>query len=310
MTARVSSFKNCFCCSVTQSCRTFCNPVDCSMPSFPVLYHLHEPAQIHVHWLMMPSNHLILCCPLLLLPSIFPSIRVFFSESVLPIVWPKYWSFSFSISPSNEYSGLISFKIDWFDLLAVQGTLKSLLQHNISKTLIFQCSAFFTVQLSHPYMATRKTIVLTRWTFISKVMSLLFNMLSSSVIVFLPRSKCLLVSWLQSPSSVILEPKKIKSVTISIVSPSVCHEVMGLDAMILVFWILSFKPAFSCSSFTLIKRFFSSSSLSAIRMVSSTYLRLLIFLPAILTPTCASSSLPFHMMYSAFKTVIVFNGSS
>ena len=163
----------------------------------------------------MPSNHLILCCPLLLLPSIFPSIRDFSNESALRIRWPKYWSFSFNISPSNEHTGLISFRMDWLDLLAVQGTLKSLLQHHSSKTSILWCSAFFIVQLSYPYMTTGKTIALTRWTFIDKVMSLLFNMLCRLVIAFLPRSKCLLISWLQSPSAVILEPKKIKSDTVS-----------------------------------------------------------------------------------------------
>ena len=162
---------------------------------------------------VMPSNHLILCRPLLLPPSIFPSIRVFSNESVLRIKWPNYWSFRFNIGPSNEYSGLISFGIDWWDLLAVQGTLKSLLQHHNSKASILRCSAFFTVQLSHPYMTTGKTIALTRWTFVGKVMSLLLNMLSSLVITFLPRSKHLLISWLQSPSAVILEPPKIKSVT-------------------------------------------------------------------------------------------------
>ena len=174
---------------------------------------------------VMPSNHLILCYPLLL-PSIFPSIRVFSNESVLHIKWPNYWSFSFSVSPSNEYSGLISFRIDWLDLLAVQGTLKSLRQHHSSKASILRCSAFFTVQLSHPYMTTGKTIALTRWTFVGKVMSLLFNMMSRSVIAFLPRSKRLLISWLHSPSAAILEPKKKKSVTVSIVSPSICHEVI------------------------------------------------------------------------------------
>ena len=163
---------------------------------------------------VMPSNHLILCRPLLLLPSIFPSIRVFSNESVLRIRWPKYWSFSFSISPSNEYSGLISFRIDWFDFLAVQGTLKSLLQHHSSKASILQCSAFFIVQLSHPYTTTGKTIALTRRTFAGKAMSLLFNMLSRLVIDFLPRSKCLLISWLQSPSAVMLEPPKINSVNV------------------------------------------------------------------------------------------------
>ena len=155
---------------------------------------------------MMPSNHLILCRPLLLLPSIFPSIRVFSNESALRIRWPNYWSFSFSISPSNEHPRLISFRMDWLDLLAVQGTLKSLLQHHRSKVAILLCSPFFIVQLLHPYMTTGKTIALTRWTFVGNVMSLLFNMLTRMVITFLPRSKCLLISWLQSPSAVILEP--------------------------------------------------------------------------------------------------------
>ena len=172
---------------------------------------------------VMPSNHLILCRPILLLPSIFPSIRVFSNESALCIRWPKDWSFSFSTSPSNEHPGLISFRMGWLDLLAVQGTLKSLLQHHSSKTSILHCSAFFTVQLSHLYITTGKTIALTRWTFVDKVMSLPFNMLSRLIITFLPRSKCLLISWLQSPSAVILEPRKIKSATISTVSPSICH---------------------------------------------------------------------------------------
>ena len=167
--------------------------------------------------LVMSSNHLILCSSFLLLPSIFPSIIGFSNESVLHIRWPKYLSSSFSISPSSEYSGLISFRMDWLDLLAVQGTLKSLLQNHSLKASILQCSAFFMVQLSHPYMTTGKTIALTRQTFVGKIMSLLFNMLSRLVIAFFPRSKCLLISWLQSPSAVILEPKKIKSVTISIV---------------------------------------------------------------------------------------------
>ena len=192
-----------------------------------------------------PSNHLILCHPLLLLPPIFPSLRVFSSEPALRIRWPKYWSFSFSISPSNNHTGLTSFRMDRMDLFAVQGTLKSLLQHHTSKASILQCSAFFIVQLSHPYTTTGKTIALTRWTFAGKVMSLLFNMLSRLVITFLPRSKCLLILWLQSPSAVILEPRKIKSATVSTVSPSISHEVMGPDAMILVFRMLSFKPTFS-----------------------------------------------------------------
>ena len=178
--------------------------------------------------LVMLSNHLILCCPLLLLSSIFSN------ELALCIRWPKYWSFSFNISPSNEYSGLISFRMDWLDLLAVQGTLKSLLQHHSSKASVLQCSAFFMVRLSHPFMKTGKTTALTRWTSVGKAMSLLFSMLSMLVIVFLPKSKCLLISWLQSPSAMILEPKKIKSVTVSTVSPSICHEVMGPDTMILV----------------------------------------------------------------------------
>ena len=173
---------------------------------------------------VMPSNHLILYHPLLLLPSIFPSIRVFSNESALRMAKrrPKLWSFS--INPSNEHSGLISCKIDWFDLLAVQGTLKSLLHHHSSKASILWHSAFFTVQLSHPYMTTGKTIALTRQTFVGKVMSLFFNMLSSFFIAFLPRSKCLLISWLQSPSSVILEPKKMKSVTVSSFSRSICKS--------------------------------------------------------------------------------------
>ena len=181
---------------------------------------------------VMPSNHLILCCSLFLLPSIFPSIRVFSNESVLHIRCPKYGSFSFSISPSNEYSGLISFGMDWLDLLAVQGTLRSLLQHHSSKASIFWCSGFGMVLLSHPSMTTGKTTALTRWTFVGKVMSLLSNVLSWWVIAFLPRSKHLSVSWLQSPSAVILEPKKIKSHCLNCFP--ICHEVMGLDAMILV----------------------------------------------------------------------------
>ena len=184
---------------------------------------------------MMPSSHLILYPPLLLLPPIPPSIRVFSNESALHMRWPNYWSFSFSISPSNEYPGLISFRIDWLDLLEVQWTVKSLLQHHSSKASIFQCSAFFTAQLSRPYMTTGKTIALTRWMFVGKVMSLLLNILTRLVIAFLPRSKHLLISWLQSPSAVILEPKKLKSHTVSTVSPSISHEVMGPDAMILVF---------------------------------------------------------------------------
>ena len=185
----------------------------------------------------MPSSSLILCRPLLLLPPIPPSIRVFLNESVLHIRWPKYWSFSFNISLSNAHPGLISFRTDWLDLLAVQGTLKNLLQHHSSKASILRRSAFFIVQLSYAYMTSEKTIALTRQTFVGKVISLILNMLSRLVITFLPRSKCLLISWLQSPSAVNSEPPKIKSksATVSTVSPSICHEVMGLDAMILVY---------------------------------------------------------------------------
>ena len=182
----------------------------------------------------MPSNHFILCRPLLLLPSIFPSIRVFSNESALRMRWPKYWSFSFSISPSSEHPGLISFRMDWLDILTVQGTLKSILHHS-SKASILQYSAFFTVQLSHPYMTIGKTIALTSQTFVGKTMSLLFNMLSRLVKTFFPGSKCLFISWLQSPSAVILEPQKIKSDTVSTVSPSISHKVMGPDATIFIF---------------------------------------------------------------------------
>ena len=181
----------------------------------------------------MPSSYLILCRPLFLLSPIPPSIKVFSNESTLRMKWPKYWNLS--ISTSNENSGLIYFSIDWFAFLAVQGTLKSLLQHHFSKASILWCSASFMVQLSHPYVTTGKTIALIRWTCVGKVMSLLLNMLSRLVITFLPRSKRLLILWLQSPSAVILGPKKTKSVTVSVVSPSICHEVMGPDARILVF---------------------------------------------------------------------------
>ena len=194
---------------------------------------------------VMPSNHLILCHPLLLLPTIFPSINVFSNESALHIRWPKCWHFSFNISPSDEHPGLISFRMQWLDLLAVQGTLKSLPQHHNSKASVLQPSAFFIVQLSHPYMTTGKTIEFPRQTTVGKVVSWLFNVLSMFFITFLPRSKHLLISWLQSPSAVILEPPKIKSAIVSAVSPSMCHEVVGPDAMILVF--LSFIQLFHSS---------------------------------------------------------------
>ena len=209
------------------------------MPGFPVHYQLPEIAQTHE--LVITSNRLIFCHPLLL-PSVFPSIRVFSNESVLHIRWPKYWSFS--INPSNEYLGLISFRIDWFDLLADQGTLNSLLQHHGSKASILWCSAFFTVQVSLPYMTIGKTIALTIWTFVGKEFVLLFNTLSRFVIAFLPRSKCLLISWLQSQSAVILEPKKVKLVTFSIFfsiylpwsDGTGCHDLSFLNA--------EFQPTF------------------------------------------------------------------
>ena len=248
----------------------------------------------------MPSNHLILCSSLLLLPSIFPSIRVFSSELTVHIRWSKYWSFSFYISPSNDYSGLISFRSDCFDLHAVQGPHKSLLQDHNSKKSILLCSAFFLVQLSYPYKTTGKTIALTRWTFVSKVMTLLCHMLSSFVIVFLSKSKCLLISWLQSMSMTFCDAQENKICRYFHFFP-VCYEVMGPDAVILVFWMLSFKPAFSISSYTFITRLFSSFSLLDIRKISSAYLMLLIFLLAILIPAWDSFCLAFRMMYSAYK---------
>ena len=219
--------------SVCQSHPTHCDRMDCSTPGLSVHHQLPKSTQIHVDRVgdaIQPSRPL--SSPS---PSIFPSIRVFSNESVLCIRWLKYWSFSFSISSSNEYSGLISFIIEGFDIFAVQGTCNSLLQHHSLKPSILCHSAFFIVQLSHPYMMTGKTIALTRWIFVGKVMPLLFNMLSRLVITFLPRSNCLLISWLQSPSAVILEPPKIKPATVSTVSPSICHEVMGSVAMIFVF---------------------------------------------------------------------------
>ena len=252
----MTRFDLCCCCSIVQSCLTLCNPMNCSTPGFPVHHHLLELVHTHVQWVIDTIQPFVLCCTLLLLPSIFPSIRAFANELVLHIKWPKYWSFSFSISPSIEYSELIYFRIDLYDL-AGQGTLKSLLQHHSLKASILTSSAFFMVQISHPYMTIGKTIALTIWKFFGKVMSLLFHMLSWFVIAFLPRSKHLLISWLQSPPAVILEPKKIKSFTVSFVSSSIGHELMWPDVMIFVFWMLSFKPAFSLSSFTFIKRLFT-----------------------------------------------------
>ena len=277
----------------------------------------------------MPSNHLIPCRPLLLSPSIlYQSLSkwvsslhqmakvlefqlqhqtfqwIFRTDGRGGLVCCRSWGHKeLDTTEQLNWTELISFRMDWLDLLGVQGTLKGLLQHHSSKPSILQCSAFFIVQLSHPDMTTGKTIALTRRTLFGKVMSLLFIMLSRLVIAFIPRSNCLLTAWLQSPSAVILEPPKIKSVTVFTVSPSICHEVMGPDAMILVFWMLSVRLAFSLSSFTFIMKLFSS-LLSAIRVVSSAYLRWLIFLPAIsawLIPACASSSPVFLMMYSAYK---------
>ena len=213
--------------SDTQLCPTVCNLMDWGKPGFSVHQLSKSLLKLMSIELVMPSNHLILCRSLLLLPSIFLSIRVFSNESFLCIKWPKCWRFSFSISPSNEYSGLISFRIDWLDLLADQGTLRSLFQHHSSKASILQHSAFFITQLSHLYMTTGKTIALTGWTLVGKVISLFFDTLSRLVIAFLPRSKHLLISWVQSPSTVILELQKVKSLTVSIVSPSICHEMMA-----------------------------------------------------------------------------------
>ena len=219
--------------SVTKSCPTLFDPMD-EHTRPPSITNSQSLPKLISNELVMPSNHLILCHPLLLPPSIFPSIGVFSSESALHIRWPKYWHFCFRISPSNEHPGLMSIRMDWLGLLAVQGILKSLPQHN-SKASILRHSAFLIVQLSHPYMTTGKTIAWTRWMFVGKVMSLLFNMLSRLVIALLPRSKCLLISWLQSPSAVILEPPQKKPAAASTVSPTIYHEVMGPDVMILVF---------------------------------------------------------------------------
>ena len=232
--------------------------MSCCMSGLPVHHQLQEFTQTHFHWVgdaIQPSHPLSSPSPAFNL-SQHQSLYQWVSSSHQVA---KVLQFQLHISPSNDHSGVISFRIDWLDLLAVQGTLKSFLQHCSSKALILQHSAFFIVQLSHPYMTTGKTITLTRWTFVGNVMSLLFDMLSRLVITFLPRSKRLSISWLQSPSAVILEPPKIKSATVSTVSSSICHEVMGWDAMILVFWMLSFKPTFSFS-FSLLKILYSLSS--------------------------------------------------
>ena len=231
--------------SIAQSYLTLCNSMDCSKPGLNVHHQFPEFTQIYVHWRWCHPNISSSVVPFSACLQSFPQSGAFLMRQLF-----ASGGQSFSISPSNEYSGLISFRMDWLDLFAVQGTFKSLLQHHTSKASILQHSAFFTVQLSHPYMTTGKTIALTRQTFVDKVMPLLFNMPSRLVITFLPRSRRLFISRLQSQSAVILETRKIKSVTDSTVSSSICHEVMGPDARILVFWMLSFKPTFSLSSFT------------------------------------------------------------
>ena len=266
--------------SFAQSCPTLCDPMNCSMPSLPVHHQLPEFTQTHFHWVsvaIQPSHPLSSPSP----PD--PNPSQYQGSGSFPMSKPFTWggqsvgvSASTSVLPMNTQGWS---PLGWTGWTSLQfKRLSSLLQHHSSKSSILQCSAFFTVQLSHPYMTTGKSIALTRQTFVGKLMSLLFIMLSRVVITFLPRSKRLLISCLQSPSAVILEPKKLKSDTVSTVSPSISHEVMGPDAMILVFWMLSFKPTFSLSSFTFIKRLSSCSSFSAIRVVSSAYLRLLIFL--------------------------------
>ena len=288
--------------------------MDCSMSGFPVHHHLPELAQTHVHWVgdAIQSSH----------PLSSPSPPAFnLSQHQGLFTWVSFLHQVANIlelqlqHQSFQWKSKTDFLYDWLvwspccprdsqessPTITVQkhqffGAQPFLIVHQF-----FGAQPFLIVQLSHLYMTTRTAIALTMWTFVGKVMSLLFHTRFRFLIAFLPRSKCLLISWLQSPSALIWEPKKIKSVTVSIVSPSICHEVMGPDAMILVFWMLSFKPAFSLSSFTFIKKLFSSSSLSAIRVVSSVYLRLLIFLPLILIPACASSSPAFLMMYSAYK---------
>ena len=272
-------YKICFS-SVAQSCPTLCDLMNRSTPGLPVHHQLPEPTQTYVHWVddaIQPSH-----------PLLSPSPPAFnLSQHQGLFQW---------VTSSHQVAKVLEFQLQH---QSFQWRPRTDLLHHSSKASILQCSTFFIVQLSHPYMTTGKTIALTRRTFVGKVMSLLFNMMSRLVIIFLPRSKRLLISWLQSPSAVTLEPPKIKSATVATVSPSICHEVMGPDAMILVFWMLSFKPTFSLSPFTFISRLFSS-SLSAIRVVSSAFLRLLIFLLAILI-SCASSSPAFLTVYSAYK---------
>ena len=267
--------------SVAQTCPTLCDPMDTRQASLSITKSRSLFKLMSIESVML-SNHLILCHPLLLLQS-FPASGYFQMNQFLQSGGQSTGvSASASVLPMNIQDWFPSEWTGWISLQS-KGLSRVFSNTTVQKHQFFRCSAFFIVQLSHPYMTTGKTIALTRWTFVGKVMSLLFNMLSSLVIGYLPRSKHLLISWLQSPSAVILKPKKIKFVTVSIVSPSICHEVLGQNAMIFIFWMLTFKPAFSLSSFTFIKRLFTS-SFSAIRVVSSAYLRLLILLPAILIP--------------------------
>ena len=287
----------CYCCSVAQSCLTLCDSLDCSTPGFPVLHHLLEFSQTHIHWVgdaIQPSHPLLPTSPPAL---IFPQHQSFPMSCLFGIRWPKYWSFNFSISPSNEYSGFIFFRIDWFDLLAVQGTLKSLLQHHSSKASVLQCLTFLWSN-SHICICETpgKIITLTTW-----ALSLLLNMLSRFIIVFLPRNKHLLISWLQVPFKVIFGPKKKKILTLFphlFVSPSICHEVTGPDAVILVFWMLRFKPAISLSPS-------SRSILVPLRFLPIGYCFLIsevmVFFLALLIPACVSYNLTFCVMYFAYK---------
>ena len=249
--------------------------MNCSMPDFPTITNSRSLLKLLSIESVMPSSHLILCCPLLLLPLIPPSIRVFSNKSTLHMRWPNYWSFSFSIIPSKEHPGLISFRMDWLDLLGVQGTLKSLLQHHSSKASILQCLAFFTVQLSHPYMTTGKIIALTRWTFVGKVMSLLLSMLSQLVVTFLPRSKCLLISWLHSPSAVILEPRED--------STHGHHQMVNTEIRLIIFFAAKDGEALSAQ--------FSSVSQSC---------------PTLCNPmNCSTSGLPVHHQLPEFTQIRV-----
>ena len=295
----------CCCFSVPQLCLILCDSVDCRSPGLPDPHDLPSLPNFMFISSVMLSSHLFLWGPLLLLPSIFPSFRDVTNKLSIYIRCPKYWSFCFSISPSSEYSGLISLKMT--DLISLQskGLSGVFFSTIVWKRQFFWHSTLFTVQLSQAWMITGKTIALAIQTFVCRVMSLIFNTLSRFVIAFLPRSNRLLISWLQSPSAVILEPKRRKSVTTSTFSPSICNANRCLIpwALFVCLFVLIFslKLALALSSFTLIKKLFSSSLLSAIRVVSSEYTRLLMFLPPILIPACNSSSLAFLMMCSGWQ---------